>query len=92
MMGTSAGGASGLASGRWCAFLLADRLTQLLHIGVGRAEDSHDRVPANSSMTVLDLGQVRHPDLGAGAQLLLSEPCVVAQFSERSSEDAVILG
>lgn len=92
MMGTSVGGASGLASGRLCTFLLADRLTQLHHVGVGCAEDSHDRVPANSSMTVLDLGEVGHPDLGAGAQLLLSEPCLVAQVPKRSSEDAVILG
>lgn len=92
MMGGSVGGASGLASGRRCAFLLADRLTQLLHVGVVRAEDSHDCVPANSSMTVLYLGDVRHSDLGACPQFLLGEPCVVAQFPERSSEDAVILG
>jgi hypothetical protein len=87
-----AASASGLASGRRYAFLLTDRLTQLLHVGVGCAKDSHDCVPANSSMTILDLGEVGHSDLGAGAQLLLGEPCLDAQFPKCSSEDSVILG
>ena len=80
------------ASGRRRTFLLTDRDAELLHVGFERAKESHHCMPADSAMAVLDLGEVGGADLGPRAKFFLGEPCVVAEFPQRSSEDPMVFG
>jgi hypothetical protein len=72
------------------ALLLVDCVAELLQAGVKGAEESRHRVPADSAVAVLKLREVGRADVGAGAQLLLGQSCLVAQFAQCPPEEAVI--
>jgi hypothetical protein len=71
---------------------LGYRVRELVQIGFEGAQEAPEGMPAGATVPVLELGDVRDADAGAGSHLILFQPGLAAQFPQRSAEDAVVLG
>lgn len=74
------------------ALLRVDRVRELAEIDVERAQEREERVPPDSSVSVLNLGDVGRADLDSRRQRLLGEPCPLAEFPQRLAKYPIRIG
>jgi hypothetical protein len=77
------------------AILLLDlgyRVGELVKVGAEGAQEVQERVPADASVAVLHLRDVRGADLGTACELLLRKPCPITQCAQSPTKGQVVTG
>ncbi len=65
---------------------------ELVQVDAERAQEVQERVPANASMAVLDLRDIRGADLDTACELLLRKPCPITQCTQSPTKGHVVTG
>lgn len=73
-------------------FDLSDGVGELVQVGVERVQEVQERVPADTSMAVLDLRDVCRSERDAVCELLLRKPCPVTQCTQGVTKGHVVTG
>jgi len=72
------------------ALQLLQDACELTQLDTQRAQQPHHRMPPHAAVTVLELGEVGHPDLRALPELRLGQPRTPAQDLQRPPQLTVI--
>jgi hypothetical protein len=73
-------------------FHCGNRICELTEVRLGRIEESHDRVPANTAPATLDLRDIGRMDAEPDRHLVLRQLRRIAQRLERSTKHDLISG
>jgi hypothetical protein len=73
-------------------FDLNDGVGELVQVSVERVQEVQERVPAGTSMAVLDLRNVRGADIDAVCELLLRKPGPITQCTQSVTKGHVVTG
>lgn len=77
------------------AILLLDlgyRVGELVQVGAERTQEVQERVPADTSVAVLDLRDVRGADLDTACELLLRKPSPITQCTQSPTKGQAVTG